>query len=201
MKPTLTDLTELCGVSPNLRSTTYARHITEARRLGFEFMPDALMQAIDRLNITVLPFDLATDFVIDDLVEYNGIVYKVLVDVTGEYPYDNANFEIAELETLYFVYVRPYWCYLTYKNVVLFSGVEIANLGALTPTPSYSQILDPDHRAAIMRNIEGSINTLKIGLTKYCSEKDWTFAAVVYVQSDDQVEASSKSVTFNIDVW
>jgi len=197
MRPTLTDLTEIAGVSPNLRSTTYTRHITEARRLGFEFMPNGLMQAIDRLVFTVLPFDLTTEYLENEFVVYDEVVYKVLADVTGEYPYDNANFEVAELETLYYSYIRPYWCYIAYKDIVLFSGVEIANLGALTPTPNYSQVLESDHRAAILRSIEGSTNTLKIRLTKYCSDANWTFATVVYVQTTEQEVISTKSLTFS----
>lgn len=110
-------------------------------------------------------------------------VYKAIQASTGEPLTNNLFWEVSEIGTFWYRWVRPWASYATYEHFIVHHGINVVESGMRVGQSDTDYEINEAQRAKIIADVARSARIRKARLSSYLESVGWEIAGVVYKES------------------
>jgi hypothetical protein len=129
----------------------------------------------------------SAQYFVGDYCLYEEVYYKCINDSTGspnptEQP---EKFEVSELLTFWYSYMKPYLIYYTYKSFLIWHGKHISQGGIRKHNDNTSFEINSDELGYLLGEVKSTISTKQTKMLNKLTFVDYTFDGIQYSKNDN----------------
>lgn len=194
------DIKDFTQFTLNIEDRIFNHNILDAQEFDLkptigDIMFDALIVAAPN---GYAAWNVLTPYVLDEYVVYANKVYKALQPNTGSQPDTSPlDWVINELGTFFYVYLRPFLVFCSYKKFLLWAGTNLTQYGLVKIDEDTSEEISDQRRAELIADVKQKANIWLSRLRGRLCEVNNTFDLVNYSQTNGNYNVNPRK-TFQI---
>jgi len=153
-------------------------------------LPDELLTDIrDVLEVNPIQWNKNKSYVLNDIVNYDGVYYKSLGSNSDSMP-PSADWEEMERMTFWTNFVKPYFECAAYYRFILWHGANFTQFGVRQNNEETSNEITDKRKGELMADVSQKRDMLMARMSKRFNDVAGEFDGVTYELDSDDVQSS-----------